>query len=202
MKASNLAGEEQLLFQSADLMAPTSWSSDGAYLLFTRLTPKTREDLWALPFEGKKEPFPIYASPAREGMGQFSPDSKWIAYLSNESGIGEVFVRPFVPPGKPGAADASAKWQVSSGGGSQPHWRKDGKALFFRATDGAVLSVEVAENPVFNPGAPKRLFVVPSASWEVAPDGRQFLTAGPPAQAPGETRQFNVFLNWQAALKK
>jgi Tol biopolymer transport system component len=204
VKPSNGSAEEQLLLQSAELKAPTSWSSDGRYLLYSMAAPKTQDDIWVLPLEGDKKPFLFLGTPFREGFARFSADSRWIAYTSEESGAPEVYVRPFVPPGEPskGAADAGGKWMVSKGGGINPRWRRDGKELFYFRLDGSMMSVEVKASPVFEAGVPQRLFGANLlTNWDVSADGQRFLMLLPQAQAGG-VAPFTVVQNWQAALKK
>jgi dipeptidyl aminopeptidase/acylaminoacyl peptidase len=115
--------------------APTDWSRDGQFLLYRNTDPKTGYDLWALSMTGERKAFPVVQTEFEERDGQFSPDSKWIAYQSNESGRFEIYVEPF--PGSGG------KWPVSSNGGAQVRWRADGKELFYVALDGKLMAVPI-----------------------------------------------------------
>ena len=202
-KASNGAGEDELLFKSDQDKLPTSWSRDGRFLLFNATDPKTGNDIWVLPLEGDRKPVPFLRTEFIEAQGSFSPDGRWVAYTSLESGRGEVYVRPFSPPGADGSSSAGGKWQISKAGGINPRWRGDGKELFYTTQDGRVMAVEVTANPSFQAGIPQPLFnVAPNASnLQVTPDGKRFLIAAPPQQTSVEI-PITVLLNWPALLKK
>ena len=117
-----------MLLKVDTVAVATDWSPDGHVLLYRRLDPKTGTDIWALPLEGDRRAFPVVQTSFEERDAQFSPDGKWIAYQSNESGRFEVYVQPFPGPG--------GKTQVSTGGGAQPRWQRDGRELFYIALDG------------------------------------------------------------------
>jgi Tol biopolymer transport system component len=112
--------------------------------------PETGIDLWILRMAPKRESFALLATKANETQGQFSPDPRWIAYASDESGVYEIYVQPFPPTG--------GKWQVSTGGGVQPRWRRDGKELFYVAFDRTLMAVDVSTTPAISFGAPRRFF--------------------------------------------
>jgi len=206
VKPADGSGEERPL---ADIPGvPTSWSSDGRFLLFTSSSPETGNDLWAIadplrPSAAAK-PFTVLATPFNEVQGQFSPDGRWIAYVSNESSVGDIFVRPFSTDGN--ASAAGGKWLVSSGGLSgQPRWSAEGRRLFY--TSGAtfgVMAVDVDTREGFRSGTPRRLFTAPPpllpVGWNVAPDGKRFLFVTTPAG--GRTAPFTVVVNWAATLKR
>jgi Tol biopolymer transport system component len=132
--------------------------------------------------------------------GQFSPDGRWVAYSSNESGKWEVFVAPFPGPG--------GNWQVSTSGGSEPRWRRDGKELFYVAPDGKMMAVDVKASPTFEAEVARALFqthrreAVSSAdmfSYDVSADGQRFLIN---AEVEGAASPpLTVVLNWTAELK-
>ncbi|MGH9256300.1 MAG: TolB family protein [Vicinamibacterales bacterium] len=136
-KSASGAGDEQLLVADAGL--PVSWSPDGRLVLYQRADPKTGTDLWVLPTIGalrqaqgvpsqsrdERKPFPVVQTAMDQPGGEFSPDGRWLAYESNESGRFEVYVQPF--------PEAGGKWQISSVGGTQPRWRRDGKELYYVA---------------------------------------------------------------------
>jgi Tol biopolymer transport system component len=201
--------DEELLLKSGEDKSPTSWSRDGRFLLYTTSDPKTTEgELWVLPFEGDKKPFPFLRTEFNNEDGQFSPDGRWVAYFSDESGRNEIYVRTFSPDSTAAASDTGGKWLISTGGGSEPRWRGDGKELYYLAPDGKLMAVEITTNPVFRAGAPNALFQTPPQgafttlgySWVLTPDGKRFLFLAPveqTGQAP-----FTVVLNWQAGLKK
>src|SRR5262249_55283249 len=138
VKASSGTGDDELLLESTYPKYPTDWSSDGRYLIYTTLTASTRSDVWVLPLFGDRVPFPYLQSPFREGDARFSPDGRWVAYTSDETGTYEVYVQSF-PIG-------AGKWQISRGGGGLPKWRADGKELLY-VNNGTLMSVEVTGSP-------------------------------------------------------
>ncbi len=149
---------------------------------------------------GDQKPTPFVQTEFNEIQGRFSPDGRWVAYASNLSGRFEVYVQSFPSSG--------GKWQVSTGGGAQPQWRRDGRELFYLAADRKIMAVEVnGAGPTFVPGVPKPLFEAHVSAnfpgqpyYAVTGDGQRFLVntlVGESAPAP-----FTVVLNWAAALKK
>ena len=112
---------------------------------------ENRSDLWVLPLFGDRKPFPFVATSVNKGNGQFSPDGRWVAYQSNESGRYEVYVQPFPGPG--------GKWQVSTDGGIAPRWRRDSKELFYIAPNGKLMAVPIR---------------APDRRWRQAPRCRYF----------------------------
>ena len=178
------------------LAFPKSWSPDGRYILYTQIDPKTGADVLALPVAGNRRALVVAQTPANEDGGQFSPDGKWVAYTSNESGLSEIYVVPFPP--NPGGG----KWMVSRGGGVQARWRRDGKELFYISPDWKMMAVDVSASPMFQTGTPHALFDTEMVdtgirtgpfSWDVAPDGKRFLIISPNA---GGASSLNVLLNW------
>ena len=162
------------------------------------MAPRSCFGLWALPLTGDAKPFPVVQTTFDETQGQLSPDVRWLAYTSNESGRDEVYVRPF--------PDAGGKWMVSTGGGSQPRWRRDGKELYYIAPDRKLMAVSVKLGETFENGAATSLFQtevsLPSNTnrYDVTSDGQRFLV-NQPAQS-GKEAPFNVILNWTSTLKK
>ena len=206
-KPASREGEEQPLLVSTAPKLPMDCSSDGRFLLYATQVPMTGVDLWALPLAGERKPFPVVQTPFDEMAGQFSPDGRWVAYQSNESGRMEIHVRPFPGPG--------GESQVSSMGGTQPRWRRDGRELFYVAADGNMMAVGIDLRPngqSLNTQAPVPLFqthlasganVLPAIGWrpqyDVGPDGRFLVNmAVEGATAP----PINVVLNWDAPLYK
>jgi eukaryotic-like serine/threonine-protein kinase len=154
-RLSSSAGADDLLLESDQTKAPTDWSSNGRFLLFFSIDPQTGYDLWILPVFGDKKPFPFLKTPFDERDGQFSPDGKWIAYQSNESGRFEVYVQPF--PGLRG------KFQISSNGGAQPRWNKNSKEIFYVSLDSKMMAAPVKLSPdgqSLETGTPAALFPV------------------------------------------
>ncbi len=203
-KTSNLAGEDELLFKSDTQKLTSSWSPDGRFLLFYNAVGTTH--VWVLPLadgQADGKPFPLEQSNFAQAVGRFSPDGRWIAYQSNESGKDEIYVRPFdAAPSSATGAQITGKWMVSKDGGGTPLWRRDGKELFYLSPNGMAMAVDVNTTGIFQAGIPKPLFKVPSGLlyWDVTADGKRFLMPAPSASSAGAP--FTVVLNWQAALKK
>jgi Tol biopolymer transport system component len=198
-------GTDQLLLKMG---TPTGWaedwSQDGRYILYQIPGAKTGQDLWIAPQMGDgapaDKPFPYLQTQFDEEHGRFSPDGRWVAYTSNESGRQEVYVQPFPATG--------AKFQVSSGGGREPHWRKDGTELFYIGEGRTLTAVSVKlGSKSFQADQAKHLFplsisstFIIGRSYEVSNDGQRFLT--PIIPDGGSASPLTVDLNWQAMLKK
>lgn len=199
------AAEERPILVNPEVKYPLSWSADGRFLLYRRANAKTeRQDLWALPLTGDKTPFPVIQTNFDETEGQFSPDGRWLAYVSNESRRFEVLVRPF-----PGAGETV---QVSAAGGSQVRWNRDGKELYYIAPDARLMAVSLAagkDGQTLVVGPPVRLFAPRLASgsnvniskpqYAVAADGRFLLNA---RVDDGTSPPLTVVVNWSDALKR
>jgi eukaryotic-like serine/threonine-protein kinase len=201
--AASGEGREELLFASSENKFPTSWSPDGRYLLYGARTPETTGDIWVLPIDGtgKLVPVPLVHTRANEGGGVFSPDARWIAYVSDDSGLAEVYVQPFIFPSASIDSSAGPKVLVSRKGGRRPRWRADGKELFYNSPDGALMSVAVTAGAIFRPGIPELLFRTTGAWFseaEATSDGTRFLMAVPVEQRTSQP--FTVVLNWQTEL--
>ena len=203
-RPSSGAGAEQLLLASPLNKLPMDWSQDGKFILYRQIDPNGGYDLWVLPMFGDRKPFPIANTPFEERDGQFSPDGRWVAYRSNESGRFEVYVQPFPGPG--------GKSQVSTNGGTQPRWRRDGRELFYIAPDRTLMAVSIAVSPDgkdIKAGTPTALFPTRIAGgplpgtnnqqYVVSPDGRRFLINVAPDE--GST-PITVVLNWHPESKK
>jgi Tol biopolymer transport system component len=196
--ANEGASDELLLKLSAPpIMFPSDWSSDGRFLTYYRLDPKTVLDQWVLPLSGDRKPFPLLHSEFNESQGVFSPDGKWIAYTSDESGGPQVSVQSFPV--------LTSRRQVSTNGGSQPRWSRNGKELFYLGADRKLMVVAVRPGTTFDADAPRPLFdtsLDASAlrqTYSVSSDGQQFLLNTPIDTASSELR---VVLNWPALLRK
>jgi hypothetical protein len=181
--------------------AATSWSHNGRFLLYTRFTDGGNH-LWVHPLgavSGNPDELQITRSRFNESQGRFSSGDRSIAYVSDSSGRREIYVRPFDPSASGTSADVGEL--VSSAGGSAPHWRGDGKELYYLAPDGTVMAVDVLAGPVFHPGVPRALFKAPAGVnyFEVSADGKRFLIA-----VPVETVSagYKVVLNWTEAMKR
>jgi eukaryotic-like serine/threonine-protein kinase len=204
VKAASGVRPEELLLASGQPKYPMSWSSDGRFLLYRTSNLKTgKRDLWVLPFEGEKTPFPLLSTDFNHSSGQLSPDGRWIAYTSDESGRDEVYVRTFSPESSTAGSD-EGKWLVSTAGGSEPRWSADGKRLYFLAPDRKLMAAELATNSGLVASVPKVLFQAPQRTatlpyaWDVTSDGKRFLFSTPAEQRT----PFTLVMNWQATLKK
>ena len=128
-------GDDELLLASSDAKHLQAWSPDGRYLLYGIFDRTTRGDLWLLPIAGDRTPIALLQTPASEEQAQISPDGRWFAYTSDESGRSEVYVRSFPKPAR--------KWQISTNGGGDGRWRPDGKELYYIADDRRLMAVAV-----------------------------------------------------------
>ena len=151
-KPSNSAGNEELFFESAEDKSPQSWSNDGRFLIYiAAASAGASGDLMVLPITGERKPFVFLKTSFDERSPQFSPDGRWVAYQSNESGINQIYVRPFPGPG--------GQWQISTAGGVQPRWGRDGRELYYIAPDGKLMAVLTAvKDNAIEPGTPIVLF--------------------------------------------
>jgi Tol biopolymer transport system component len=199
-KLATNVGTEDLLLTTDQVLTANDVSPDGRFLLFRRADPNNGYDLWVLPMFGEKKPVPFRATPFDERDGQFSPDGRWVAYQSNESGRFEIYVQPFPGPGE--------KIQVSTGGGAQVRWRRNGKEIFFISLDGKLMAASVKlmpSNGSIEIGTPQLLFMTRVAGgalpglfrqqYSVSNDGQRFLmnaTSEGAAVAP-----INVIYNWK-----
>jgi Tol biopolymer transport system component/predicted Ser/Thr protein kinase len=197
-KPANGAHPEEPLYEDKASKYPTSWSSDGKYVIFDRSDPegKTKYDLWVLPMFGDHKPFPFLQTQFDERLAEFSPDTKWVAYVSNESGREEVYAVSFPTPG--------GRFQVSAEGGSNPKWRADGKELFYLDASNRVVAVPVtARGDSLEIGAPQTLFQTHVWSrgyfLSSASDGKRFLIVENPQI---NASSLTLVLNWDAALEK
>jgi Tol biopolymer transport system component len=201
---------EQLLLHSDELKVPTSWSADGRFLMYANFSQKTSTDLWVLPMQGDHTPYVFLQTPFRETVGVFSPDGRWVAYHSNESGRPEVYVRPFFEPGQHDAATAGDQWQISTGGGAFAKWRADGQELYYLDPSGAMMavSISVTGNKLV-PGTPQMLFrtriyrggrdLQQGIQYDVAADGRFLINTELEEDA---ATPITLILNWSPDAKE
>jgi Tol biopolymer transport system component len=203
--ASGLGDEQVLLKESGLRHFPTSWSRDGFLLYHTENAPNTGYDLWALSLSDRK-PHLMLGEAVNEWAGVFSPDRRWVAYVS--TGTSGVLVRPFRVSEQTGQPSfGEGKWQISTFGGNWPQWRLDREIVFNTAPDGtAVFAVPVnTTGTAFESGVPQRLPFPPStgvnSTPQSIPDGQRFLVEVPVDQRVART-SINVLLNWPALLKK
>jgi Tol biopolymer transport system component len=193
------SGGLERLTTSDDVQTPNSWSPDGKLLAFNEITPTTGIDVWVLQLSDRKAQ-PILQTPFNESVPAFSPDGRWLAYISDESGRYEVYVQPYPGPG--------GKWQISTEGGTEPVWNTNGRELFYRSGD-KMMAVDITTQPGFAAGKPRMLFEgqyqptpVTFPNYDVAPDGQRFLMLKPVDQAQAAPTQINVVLNWFEELKR
>jgi Tol biopolymer transport system component len=198
-KIATGAGSEELLLKSTSADFPLDWSADGRYILFGREDPKTKGDIWILPLGGDGKPFPFVNTEATEFTGKFSPDGRWIAYSSDESGKFEVYVQAFPA--------TSGKWQVSVGGGAAPSWSNDGKEIFYLGPDKKLMAVDVKTvGASLEQGIPKPLFATDVEQYTlpnryaVSKDGKRFLVNN--AVESTGAKPIAIVLNWTADIKK
>ncbi len=194
-KPADGSGQAELLLNmnSQNNLVPSSWSPDGESLAFYNANGPG--DIWALPREGDASTFVATAFDERSPM--FSPDGRWLAYVSNESGRDEVYVQPYPGPG--------GKWPISTEGGTEPRWSADGRELFYRLGD-KMMVVEVRSEPAFSSERPQLVFEVPylrdqfgTSNYDISPDGQRFLMI---KEEGGQQAQINVVLNWFEELKR
>jgi Tol biopolymer transport system component len=196
-KASTLVGEERLLFESPNNKLVTDWSPDGRYLLYEETDPKTKSDIWALPLSGDRKPIRPLSTPANEYAAAFSPNGRWIAYASDESGSYRVYVQGFPEP--------RGKWQISTGAlGTFPRWSRDGKELFYDGP-GELMAVEVSRagsGDEFRAGTPRELFTalrgIGVHNFDVSPDGRRFMVTTKSLET--SSAPIVVVLNWMSGI--
>ena len=181
-KATSGNGEEKLLVKSDALLIPMSFSPDGRFLVYQRQDPKTNWDVLLLPLTGEAKPVTFRATPFRDVQPRFSPDGRFMAYVANESGRAEVYVQSYPGPGR--------TWQISTSGGSDPQWRRDGKELYYRGLDQKLMAVEIRGGDALEPGLPQVLFQarvsIGAASTKYLPDptGQKFSSSRRSAAMP------------------
>ena len=204
-KVSGGEGSDELILQSSEDKIPLDVSHDGKYLLYqSNGGLKTQADLWTLPLDGDqpfkdRKPVPYLQTEFNETDGRFSPDGRWIAYTSNESGQNEIWLRSFPP--------SSGRWQVSIAGGSAPRWRGDGKELFYMSSGNAIMAAEIAfKATTVEVSNVRPLFETPLIvqllfpGYDVFADGNRFLV-----NVQSETQNqvpLSLVVNWDAELKK
>jgi Tol biopolymer transport system component len=154
---------------------PFDWSSDDKWILYGQQDQRTALDLWLLPLEGDRKPIPYLRTPFNETNAAFSPDGRWIAYQSDESGQNQIYVQTIPASG--------AKYQISTAGGTQPTWRRDGKELFYVSADQRLMAVPIALGARVEPGTPEALFpvfqVAALTGYAPSRDGQRFLVNVP-----------------------
>jgi len=187
--------EPETLAMTTEVLAePSDWSPDGRHVMLVGSTPGRGQDLLDYSLE-KNAVATFLGTESDEAAGRFSPDGRWLAYESNESGRGEIYVQSFPTPG--------GKWQISAQGGSQPAWRADGRELFYLDADSKLMAVPITTGQSFRPGTPVELFAsrVPSqrsalSTYDVAPDGRRFLMMELVGESGNPSATISLVRNW------
>jgi Tol biopolymer transport system component len=150
---------EELLWPSDELKTPLSWSPDGHFLMYASIKAETQSDLWVLPMDGDRTPYVFLQTPHRETYAAFSPDGKWVAYNSNESGRAEVYVRAFFERGQRDARTAGEERQISTDGGAFPAWNPEGHELYWLDPSGAMMAASITvTGKKLASGTPQMLF--------------------------------------------
>jgi len=195
------SGGLERLASGDSFQVPKSWSADGQLLAFFEISPTTQRDIWVLRLADRKAQL-FLRTPFTETSPTFSPDGRWLAYASDESGRPEVYVQPYPGPG--------GKWQISTDGGTEPLWNRNGRELFYRSGS-KMMAVETTTQPSFAAGKPRVLFegqylasVFPSSggAYDVSADGQRFLMVKETEAASRSTAQIHVVLNWVEELKR
>ena len=192
-RADTDPGTESLLPSVGNNPVAQSWSRDGRFLLYAAFDVTTRTDLWVLPMTGDSTPKPLLQTPANEEQAQISPNGRWFAYTSDESGRSEIYVQPF--------STSDVKWRISTGGAGDPRWRADGSELFYVADDRRLMAVAVKTDatfehgtpaPVFDTGLPPHWYAARNL-YDVTRDGR-FLFMQPVED--DRSSPLTVIINW------
>jgi len=201
MKPMTGRDDDDLLLRSKENKMVDDWSPDGRYIVYSSISPRTKTDIWILPTSGDRKPRPFLQTPADELQGQISPDGHWIAYTSNESGVWEVYLQSFPEPG--------AKRTISIGGGTEPHWRRDGRELFYLSLDRTLMSVNVTlgsaaptierARPLFRAAVPDSFGVFVNY-YAVSADGQRFLICA--VDRNGKEERETVLVNWNGAPRR
>ena len=186
---------EQPLYRSPVVFkSPDSWSSDGRWIVFNQLEPDTAQNIWLLPASGSAEPVAFLRGPLRDYLGKPSPDGRWLAYVSDDTGRFELYAESFPEGGH--------KRQISTEGATVPWWTRDGRRLLFVGGDGKSLwRADVQAGATLNVGAPSRIATLPAniAGIDAMPDGQRFLALIPERTGTGSV---TIVQNWRAALEK
>jgi Tol biopolymer transport system component len=195
VSADGTGGPQAIPGSSSVVDTPSSVSTDGDTLAFLRPAAETSSDVYVVSLRGRSSPRPVVSTRAYEGAPQFSPDGRWLAYTSDESGQMQVYVRPFPAPDR--------RWEVSTEGGTQPMWNRNGKEIFYR-TGNKMMAVGVSTTGDFTLSQPRQLFDQPYvfqntsiADYDVSSDGQRFIMV----KNEGESSRLSVVLNWFEELK-
>jgi Tol biopolymer transport system component/tRNA A-37 threonylcarbamoyl transferase component Bud32 len=203
-KSSAGVGNEELVFKRDGTEVPGSWSHDGRYVVFSQLkgSAVARNDLWLMSMSGERKASPFLESPFDKAQARISPDGRWLAYISNDSGMYQVVVQSFPDPN-------GGKWQITAQGGIEPRWRRDGRELYYLGFDGKLMAVAIKADRTFEATSPVALFETPlmvsrgqlprDRRYDVTSDGPFLIAvpAGSTAPAP-----VTAVVNWASSLEK
>jgi Tol biopolymer transport system component len=195
------APEAQLTSGPGDKIVP-NWSRDGRYLVYIQIAPTTAEDIWAMPLERDRRPYPIVQTPAVETNPALSPDGEWLAFESAQTGRSEVVVTRF-PTSARATGDAAPRWQVSTQGGSRPRWGGDGRSIFYTSLDDRrIMRAAVQTSDAgFVSGAPSTFAEIPlmpstRSPFDVTADGRVLVLE----RTINQTAPLTVIMNWRSLM--
>jgi eukaryotic-like serine/threonine-protein kinase len=188
------AGEDRIFLRTGSAKAPTDWTRDGTLVVFHAKDDRTHYDVWAAPADHPDQAQPLVRTEFDDAQGQVSPSGRWLAYVSNESSRFEVYVQPMHGAGR--------RWQLSTGGGSDPKWRADEREIFYVSRDERLMAVDLGTHGEIEPGTPHPLFplhdvavLAPFPSvFDVRPDGQRFLIRAPIEVL--QTHPLTVLVNW------
>jgi len=190
---ADVSGPEERLATADHPQFPSCFTPDGRALVFVDVDRKTREDIWVLPLDGSRKPVAFLRTPFREGRAALSPDGRWIAYASDESGRGEIYVQPYPGPG--------GRIQISPDGGDFPLWSPGGRELYYRNQE-KFLAASIQTEPSFSASKPTVLFEGKyGEGWDVAPDGKRFYTTRE-KQVDHATWQIHILLGWLEDVRR
>ena len=196
-------GAEELIASDRSALGGEDWSPDGRWIAYSKNTQQTGIDLWLMPVASGGMPQPFSTERFDESSAAFSPDARWLAFVSTEAGPPEIYVAPLERP--------KDRTRISIDGGTTPRWNRDGTELFYASPDGrTIMRVPIQLGATLKAGIPARLFTITAAGaaqfarrnivYDVTPNGQRFLI-NVPAEEPSSSR-ITVVLNWMAALNK
>ncbi len=193
------AGRSELLLPTTFEVVATDWTRDGRFVVYETPAGPNRQDVWLLPLAGDRKPVPFLTGPYDESQARVSPDGRWLAYTSDESGRPEVYVQSFPEPG--------GKWQISTRGGSDPAWRADSRELFYISSDQQMMAMPVTAAPALEVVVPQVLFPIrvlqpvgPRNHYDVSRDGQTFYVVAP--LQGGSVGTTTVVVNWPESIQR